>query len=496
MERRPDATEELVVEARIESVRGHGGGLVWAPCLISVALAGLSYAHIADPATNDFERFEDLRLTFAFFALFLLWIAWWIALATNAELQQRLARRWWPVFFLTSMPLLFSFPVGSRDVFAYAFYGKMWAVYGIEPARTPPTALAQDSWFPMLQAWWKEGAAGYGPLFLLQTRLIGWLSGESLTAAVALYKLVNLSLLLGSVFLVIALSGEGPATRDPGHLLARDGRPVEAILWATNPLVLFESLSSAHNDLAMAVLVLAALRSWRQGAGGQAAMWWTLSVWFKWYSIVLLPFWLIAWWRRDGTPRMLRALWRAGAASLAATVMVLLPFGDAAWEILGKPATIEVGARLMPTEFPPTLWLLFEFLVVRAPWPFEAGRFLFDGARYTLLFAGWGLLLWRQWSRTYCFELLVRDFCLAILLLFGFAVTVLWPWHLLLPSALAVILHGGLARAAVVTISVIGLLSYFLTFPLASVAVLAGAAYFWVRERGSCGRVFSGKAQL
>lgn len=420
--------------------------LVWVSPVLSTAIAGLSYMKVAQPLTNDFERFDDLRLTFAFFVLFVFWLVWYLWLAAYRALQLQLGARVWTVFLLTSLPLLISFPVGSRDVFAYAFYGKMWAVHGVEPAQTPPTLFSGDAWFPWLQAWWKEGPAGYGPLFLLQTRIVGWLSGQSLLTAVALYKLMNFALLVGSVFLVATLHQEAPGDRNLAGARRTFAPSQATLLWATNPLVLFEGLSSAHNDLAMAVLMLAALRSWQRGAVVGATAWWTLSVWYKWYTVVLLPFWLLSWWRRDGTRDMFRGLRGALAVSLGISLLVVFPFGDAAWEILAKPATIEIGARLMPTEFPPTLWLMFELLVTRAPWPLEIGRILFDVARYAFLFVGWGALLWWQWSRSYRFELLVCTLCLATLWLFGLAVTVLWPWHLLVPCALSVILGSGGAR--------------------------------------------------
>lgn len=456
---------------------------LWGSPFFAAAVSALSYVGISDPTTNDFERLGNLGLLFVFCGVFALWLGWYARLWRAPERFTTSPRSFWGAWLASCILLLASFPVGSRDVFAYAFYGKMWAVYGVEPALTPPTAMRGDPWFPLLQAWWKEGAAGYGPLFLLQTRLIGWLSGDSWPVAVGLFKASNAALLALSLALLSRLcactgkslhAGAGPTPSSSGSAVT---------LWAFNPLVLFESLSSAHNDLAMAVLLLAALLLWHQRRWGWAGGLWALSVWFKWYSLVLLPVWMWWWWRRCGGLDFARSLGRSIATVGVVSALLLLPFGAGAWEVLRKPLGIDVGMRLMPTELPPTLWLLFYLLLGSGLFSVEAGKTAFHLTRYSLLFSVITWLIWRRRGAEYSLDACALDLSWSLICFFSFAVTVLWPWHLL--AALALALASG-TTAGWITAFVLcatGLLTYFLTFPLAAVAVSLVALVWWNGER-------------
>ncbi len=461
-----------------------GSRWVWGSPLFALAVAALSYVRASDPTTNDFERFADLRLTFAFFGVFLLWVGWYARLVFYAPCRAiGTAREFWCVFVGTGIPLLVSFPVGSRDVFAYAFYGRMWAEYGLEPAVTPPVELQHDAWFPLLQAWWKEGAAGYGPLFLLQTRVIGLLSDDSWWLAVVLFKLTNFLLL--SFALALELKRDGGRSRGYEAEFHKGGAPtrMEAVLLALNPLLLFESLSSAHNDCAMAIVLLAALRQWQRHRPACAAVLWGCSFWYKWYSLAVLPVWLFWWWRRRGAAKFFLELGRSVLVFLLLSVVLLLPFGSAAWEVLRKPIAIEVGIRLMPTEFPPTLWILFAFFLASGVLPVQLGRVLFDVTRYAVLLVGLAVLLWRRRATPKQAELCERDLYISLLLFFSFVVTVLWPWHLLAPLLMALVIRQPGERALAVVLTALGMLSYFLTFSVATLALGLTAMVWWLGER-------------
>lgn len=448
----------------------------------TVLLAVSSYLWIHTPERNDFERIEDLRLLFLFFFCFAVWCAAYLACAEkilSADLPLRRLNnfRSLAVFGALTVPLLASFPVGSRDVFAYAFYGKMWGHYGANPYLHAPTEFSTDPWFELLQAWWKEGPAGYGPIFILQTRLIYHLTGDHLVGAIAAYKLANLGLLLLGLRFWAAFINESlgePPLASERH----------ALLWVSSPLILFEGLSSAHNDLGMAVLLLGALVYWLKGEWLLFGICWGLSFWYKWYAAVLLPVFFLWLLRRCRNPKeLLRALFGGAVGVSVVSLLSLGPFGAAVPAILTRPLEIKVGSALFPTELSPTLWPLF-WLCFESGWfHLETGQQLFHALRYASAVLLMGVLVVRRWNSSYQPQLVAHD-CFFVLLIFsGFVVTVLFPWHLLAACTLGLVSKNPRVVWCTIALTITGMLSYFLTFGVAALALLAlGVALTVIRK--------------
>ncbi|MCB9079467.1 MAG: hypothetical protein H6631_17835 [Anaerolineaceae bacterium] len=145
--------------------------------------------------------------------------------------------------------LLFSYPLTAIDLFIYALRSRGWALYGFPPLSTPPEALpTADRWLG-LAGEWSDAASPYGPLWEVISLGAFYLSGGSFLAHLFLLKLIGLLAYLGCTGLIY-------------HTLKLN-RPEWAIAGATafawNPLVLFESVQNAHNDILMMFFFLAAV---------------------------------------------------------------------------------------------------------------------------------------------------------------------------------------------------------------------------------------------
>ncbi len=454
--------------------------------LVAVAVFTVSsFLYAATPDRNDFERIGNLKLLLVFFCCFTAWCGAYLltaeaALSTGGPAPSLENPRFLAVLGVLSVLLLISFPVGSRDVFAYAFYGKMWGRYQANPYFHAPSAFASDPWYPLLQAWWKEGAAGYGPLFILQTRVVYALTGDHIIGAVAAYKVANFGMLLFGLGLW-------------RHYLANQSRPDEisnahAALWGASPLVLFEGLSSAHNDLAMAVLLMAAFVFWVRGVWFFFGVFLGLSFWYKWYSAVLVPVFVFWCHRRHRSWNEIRSAVVGGVlGATLASLIVLVPFGSAVPALLGRPFSLQVGSAVFPTELPPTLWPLFWLFLESGWFDLQLGRTLFDATRYGCagLIAG-SLILWR-WKTPYMPRVVAEDCFFALLILSGFIVTVLWPWHLIAACSFGLLSGRALVAWGTVMLMMAGMLSYFLTFSMAAIGLLLGALFVVFRRRVQAG---------
>jgi alpha-1,6-mannosyltransferase len=150
-------------------------------------------------------------------------------------------------------------PVASKDVYAYAFYGKVQSAYGANPYLSFPDQHPTDPWHPFWS--WRLFGPVYGPPFLLLLRLLAAVAGPSLLTWVVLAKLVLVAAELAAIWaLVRALRVVPGGPVAPGE----DPRwPLLLIGW--NPMVLQSVAMSAHVDALLLLVLAGAVLAHRRG---------------------------------------------------------------------------------------------------------------------------------------------------------------------------------------------------------------------------------------
>lgn len=329
---------------------------------------------------------------------------------------------------LWALPLLASFPLESRDAYAYACQGSL-VVGGIDPYTHGPDAQPCP-WLDHVHWAWRRTTSPYGPLWLVLTGLGA--ATHSLVAAIGVYRLVA----LGGVALLAWA----------GHRLAQalGTDPVRgAWLALLSPLMLVHGLSGAHSDVLMAGLLVAALavalggEPTRRRALGVGALV-GLAVAVKATALVAPPF-VVLLLVRD------RRWWSVARAGLVTGFAAVATYG-VLWAAtgygLGWRAALRVGsARIIEWTSIPTGLGMSAGRVLRvlgrhdlAPHAVSAFR-----AAGLLVMAVSLVVLW-LWARH---RLAPRDVVLAAGI--GLAVSVLlspvaFPWYAL--TALAVLGYG------------------------------------------------------
>ncbi len=141
------------------------------------------------------------------------------------------------------LPLLF-----SRDVYSYAMYGRIAGLYGQNPYVASPADFPGDPLLALVGPKWLDTPAVYGPLFTaLSAGLARALDG--IAALVVAYRGLAAAASLGTLALVAGLARR-----------LRPGRAAfAAAAWGLNPVVLFQSVGSGHNDLLVALAVAGGL---------------------------------------------------------------------------------------------------------------------------------------------------------------------------------------------------------------------------------------------
>ena len=262
----------------------------------------------------DFMTDALMRLFVAAFGLYLIGFALvqaglprvWGALAVVAP-----ALAFQATLFL--MPGLF-----TTDLFSYTMYGHIAGAYGLNPFTAIPSAFPEVRILQWIHPIWHDAPSIYGPAWVDFSVWIGravasWTDVDKVLA----YKLmVNLAHLAGLAILALTV-----------HRL-RPGRVLESVmLYAWNPLILFEFGGNGHNDAVMVALMLLAVLLYASRSAWPGVVVLGVSFLVKMSSVLLVPYYVVAWAREQ------RPVWRffavgalAGATLLAVVVAFYYPW--------------------------------------------------------------------------------------------------------------------------------------------------------------------------
>lgn len=216
-------------------------------------------------------------------------------------------------------------PLLSTDVFSYGDYGRMSAIFHLNPYVYGPNALGHDdSWLPYIGAKWVVTPTVYGPLFTALSDLLGHLGIE---AAAVVYKLIAVA---GSL-VTIAL------TARVARRLGRD--PVRAALFVgLNPVLFIYAVGGSHNDTLMLALLMGAVAALGAHRARSAGGLLVAAIAVKLTAGMLLPFALAA--RRERSRPHLKRILAGGVAVFIVVLCVsTILFGSGPLHLLG---TLEV----------------------------------------------------------------------------------------------------------------------------------------------------------
>jgi alpha-1,6-mannosyltransferase len=144
---------------------------------------------------------------------------------------------------LLFVPLLF-----SRDVYSYAYYGRIAGVYGGNPYVETPLDHSGDLLWGYVGPKWVDTPAVYGP---------AW---TSLSAGLSRFLPKPVDHVEAYRFLAIVASLATCAALVWVMRMRWPGRAAFALVaFGANPVVLFHSIASGHNDLLLALAVVVAL---------------------------------------------------------------------------------------------------------------------------------------------------------------------------------------------------------------------------------------------
>jgi alpha-1,6-mannosyltransferase len=371
----------------------------------------------------------------------LYWLAWRAALRT----QSRAA---WAIVFsgtlVFSLILLFLYPIDAADIFDNIMHGRILGVYGANPFREVAKQFAADPFLPYVA--WKESPSAYGPLWEMLAGGLARLAGNGIIANVLVFKLVGVLFLFAAMGLVAVILRR----QAPQRVLAG------VVLLAWNPLVLYETAGNGHNDIVMAVWLLAAVWAVLKGRYTLAILALLVGALIKYMPLLLLPVVAVMAWRSLAEARArLHFMVMTTLASLSLMVLAYAPF----WygpEML----TITRRANLYTASLPAVAYSYLQQLLGQA----EAGQVVsLTALALTLAFVAWQTR--QAWRDTSWLSFPRAAFNI---LMFYLLLTCLWfqQWYVIWPLTLAALLPPGYAPGLAVLFSFTAITKHLVFGPL------------------------------
>lgn len=325
---------------------------------------------------------------------------------------------------------LFLLPgVFSQDVFSYIAYGRVAAVYDLNPYIWPPSVV-RDAVVPWVADVWRTYPAPYAPLWVS----VQWLLARATTD----WSIIGQALVYRGLANALLLVNLGLAWRLLGRLtpLSTTQRVTSLAALAWNPLVLFEIAANAHNDSLMVMFCLLALLLFNSSSRGlRSCLALTLGTLVKYLSGVGLIWLALASAARVGA-------WSRRARRFAALVLVSVTITlvlAAPWLELPDsldPLVNETAGVGYVNSLPDAL---LQMLVERIGAPLDAARSLERGL-VLALFAAY--LVWearRVWAEP-TRAALARGLARSCLIYVLVASTSVQPWYFCLPLSIALVL--------------------------------------------------------
>jgi len=332
--------------------------------------------------------------------------------------------------------LVWLYPIDAADIFDNIFHGRLIAYYSDSPFSAAPKDYYRDPFFAYVA--WPGDPSAYGPVWESLAALVSRLAGDDPLSNVLAFKGLNFIFYVGCVILI--------------GLILRRLAPERAVsgvcLFAWNPLVLYTTVGTGHNDIALVFCVLLGAYAVLRRAFLWAIVALIVGALIKFISLLLIPLVLAAGLAQLSTAHdRWRFVSRAGGVAAVVSLLAYFPF----WEGL-QVFGYERRAALLTTSLAALAQVNLEtFIGQKTSQTLMAQIALWLTGAMTLLLAG--RLGWRWADRpsaTAQFEAFL--YAATRLFLFYLLITCLWfqPWYALWPLALAALLpDGDTARLAV-----------------------------------------------
>jgi hypothetical protein len=214
--------------------------------------------------------------------------------------------------------LMPAYPIGANDVFEYLSQGELLARFGLNPMVHTLSEVPDLTWPRHII--WLDYVSYYGPIWSwIEAGIVKVVGTVDLVRLVMAFKLVAVMAYLAICSLIVRVLKD----RSPRQVLTG------LLIFAWNPLVLFEVAVNAHNDVLVGLFIVAGVWFWQQQRLLAMFAMLTLAPLIKAPAAVVLPLFMMAAWRSQPADGRRRLIVRGSSviAAVAAGAYLSLPEG-------------------------------------------------------------------------------------------------------------------------------------------------------------------------
>lgn len=259
---------------------------------LSLTLSKLSIWQVIEKSFQYIGYFQRPLSTGLFIGLLVLFIATYSGLLLLTAKKQISRKTLWQLVIFTGVVLTFAYNAFSYDLFNYIFDAKIITHYFQNPYLHSALDFPHD---PMLSFMhWTQRTYPYGPTWLLVTVPISFAGLQFFLPTFFGFKAIA-----SASYLLTAWCIEKILKKiDPENSL------FGLTIFAFSPLVIFEGLVSAHNDMAMVVLASCSVLLLLNKKYVWSFLLLFLSIGIKFATAMLLPLWIVWLSLKKKDPRM------------------------------------------------------------------------------------------------------------------------------------------------------------------------------------------------
>ncbi|MEP7286611.1 MAG: glycosyltransferase family 39 protein [Chloroflexota bacterium] len=387
---------------------------------------------------NNFSADGAFLYVAGFAALFgLYWLAMRYGMRPPTQTQWLLVGVFALSFNILLLPM---YPADAADIYDYILRGRMSATYKLNPMVDTPNEIATDPFYDFAAPTWHNSPSAYGPAWEMLAAVGSRITGDENIPNVIIFKLISvIGYALTALFIGLTLRFVAPRRALVG-----------VTLFAWNPLVVYMTAGTGHNDAVMtaciALSIYCLMRRWYVGSTVAAV----LGALVKFIPILLVPIIAIVALRQLRGSTRLRYL---ALSALLCTVLVVSIYGPF-WNgmsTLGIDRRTGLYTGSVETLARQTLGPLLDGQI-GSPSQTPNTNQVITLAVLVLFGAFYVNQLWRIYSASLAADPVYPVRTIAYVLLFYLLVTCTWfqPWYVLWVVPLAALLDNTPLRRLIV----------------------------------------------
>lgn len=217
-----------------------------------------------------------------------------------------------------SVPLIFTYPINSTDIYRYIIRGRVKSIYGENQFDVPPNSIPNDGYTPFAGEWADE-TTPYGPVWELVATAVTAITRNRLGAGLLIFKLIALSLHVGIGWIIWHIQAKQTPLR----------QRLDTWLWLGNPALLLTFAVHGHNDALMIFWGMLSFLCLQRKRPFLALTFAILAPLTKPIGLLALPFIGLASWQQTNSWRRKGVLLLFSVVMTAVLVtLTFLPFGS------------------------------------------------------------------------------------------------------------------------------------------------------------------------